>query len=232
MEATETRAANCSEGWSDEEVVNWIRSGETALYEILMRRYNQRLYRVARAILRDDAEAEDVMQAAYVRAYQHLGQFEGRAPFSVWLTRIAVHEALARLRQRGRNLQSDDKNPDGDVFMNVVDTALDPEQSATHGELSQLLDEAILALPDAYRTVVIMRDVEEMDTTETAAALNLSEENVKVRLHRGHAMMRGWLFSRVGVKAREAFPFMGERCDRVVRMVLARLADIKARRTL
>jgi RNA polymerase sigma-70 factor, ECF subfamily len=228
MEATKAIAASRSDGWSDEEVVNRVRGGETALYEILMRRYNQRLYRVARAILRDDSEAEDVMQAAYVRAYQYLGQFEARAPFSVWLTRIAVHEALGRLRQRGRNLQFDDSDPDGDVSMKVLDTALDPEQSATHSELGQLLDEAVLALPDAYRTVVMLRDIEEMDTAETAAALNLSEQNVKVRLHRGHAMMRGWLFSRVGVKAREAFPFMGERCDRVVREVLARVTEIDA----
>ena len=112
--------------------------------------------------------------------------------------------------------------------MNVADTALDPEQNATHTELVQLLDEAVLALPDAYRAVVMMRDVEEMDTAETAAALNLTEQNVKVRLHRGHAMMRGWLFSRVGVKTREAFPFMGERCDRVVRIVLERIARIEA----
>ena len=228
MEATKAIAASRSDGWSDEEVVNRVRGGETALYEILMRRYNQRLYRVARAILRDDSEAEDVMQAAYVRAYQYLGQFEGRAPFAIWLTRIAVHEALGRLRQRGRNLQFDDSDPDGDVSMKVLDTALDPEQSATHSELGQLLDEAVLALPDAYRTVVMLRDIEEMDTAETAAALNLSEQNVKVRLHRGHAMMRGWLFSRVGVKAREAFPFMGERCDRVVREVLARVTEIDA----
>src|SRR5215475_12254450 len=219
-----------NEEWSDEQVVARVLAGNTALYELLMRRHNQRLYRVARAILRNDTEAEDVMQAAYVRAYQHLGQFEARAPFKIWLTRIAVHEALGRLRLRGRNLQFDDTDPDGDVSMNVADTALDPEQNATHSELGQLLDEAVLALPDAYRAVVMMRDVEEMDTAETAAALNLSEQNVKVRLHRGHAMMRGWLFSRVGVKAREAFPFMGERCDRVVREVLARVAEIQTPR--
>jgi RNA polymerase sigma-70 factor, ECF subfamily len=230
MEVKEAIAANRSEGWSDEEVVHRVKAGDTALYEILMRRYNQRLYRVARAILRDDTEAEDVMQAAYVRAYQYLGQFKGRAPFAIWLTRIAVHEALGRLRQRGRNMQFDDTDPDGDASMNLADTSLDPEQSATHNELGQLLDEAVLALPDAYRAVVMMRDIEEMDTAETAAALELTEQNVKVRLHRGHAMMRGWLFSRVGVKAREAFPFMGERCDRVVRFVLMRVAEIEVSR--
>src|SRR5882672_2226689 len=105
MEATETSEKARSEGWTDEEVVARVKAGDTALYEIVMRRYNQRLYRVARTILHDDAEAEDVMQDAYVRAYQHLNQYAGRAPFSAWLTRIAVHEALARLRSRNRTEQ-------------------------------------------------------------------------------------------------------------------------------
>src|SRR6266487_3223812 len=102
METIETLQKTGSEGWTDEEIVGRIRGGDTALYELLMRRYNQRLYRVAKAILRDDAEAEDVMQDAYVRAYQHLADFEGRAKFSTWLTRIAVHEALARSRRHSR----------------------------------------------------------------------------------------------------------------------------------
>ena len=105
MQATEILDRARLEGWSDEEVVDRVRSGATALYELIVRRYNQRLYRIARAILRDDTEAEDVMQEAYVRAYQHLGQFEGRAPFATWLTRIAVHEALARLRTRQKMRQ-------------------------------------------------------------------------------------------------------------------------------
>src|SRR6266851_1648013 len=116
MEATETLEKARSEGWTDEEVVERVKAGETALYEIVMRRYNQRLYRVARAILHDDAEAEDVMQDAYVRAYQHLDQFAGRAPFSAWLTRIAVHEALARLRLRNRSQQLEDTGQDGEFF--------------------------------------------------------------------------------------------------------------------
>jgi RNA polymerase sigma-70 factor (ECF subfamily) len=190
-----------------------------------MRRYNQRLYRVARGILRNDSEAEDVMQAAYVRAYQHLDQFAGRAPFSTWLTRIAVHEALGRLRVRDRNLQLDDTQNDGEPYMNIVETSLNPEQSASTAELGHLLEEAVLGLPEQYRAVVMLRDVEELSTAETAEALSLTEENVKVRLHRGRAMLRGWLFSRVGANAKEAFPFMGVRCDRVVSGVFARLAE-------
>jgi len=213
-----------SEGWTDEEIVDRVRAGETALYEIIMRRYNQRLYRVARAILRDDNEAEDVMQDAYVRAYQHLDQFARRAPFSSWLTRIAVHEALARVRQRNRTRQIDEGEVEGEFVMHLAEPSPNPEQTASTAELGHLLEEALLALPEHFRAVVIFRDVEELNTEETAEALEISEENVKIRLHRGRAMVRSWLFQRVGAKAKDAFPFMGARCDRVVRNVFARLS--------
>lgn len=214
-----------AEGWTDEEVVDRVRAGETALYEIIMRRYNQRLYRVARAIVRDDSEAEDVMQSAYAHAYEHLGQFEGRAPFSAWLTRIAVHESLFCLRKRGRLDQLEDSEADYGVGANMVETSPDPEQITTRTELRELLEEAILDLPGRYRAVLMLRDVEELSTAETADALSLTEENVKVRLHRGHGMVREWLLSRVGANAKEAFPFMGARCDRVVQNVLSQLAS-------
>lgn len=216
------------EGWTDEEVVARVRAGETALYEILMRRYNQRLYRAALAILKDSSEAEDVMQDAYVRAYQHLHQFEGRAPFAGWLLRIAVNEALGRLRVRDRSRPLDaDENQE--VSMNMVEPSLDPEQSASRAELGLLLEQAVLGLPEAYRAVVMLRDVEELSTAETAEALELTQENVKIRLHRGHAMMREMLFERVGTKAKAAFPFMGERCDRIVRGVFTRLEKLAIR---
>ncbi len=227
METVGTLNKAVSEGWTDEEIVDRVRAGDTSLYELIMRRYNQRLYRVARAILRDDAEAQDVMQDAYVRAYQHLDQFAARAPFSAWLTRIAVHEALGRLRLRKQNPQLDDTEQEGEFSMSLVETSPNPEQSASRAELGRLLEEALLDLPDQYRTVVMLRDVEELSTSETAAALDLTEHNVKVRLHRGRAMARGWLFARVGTKARTAFPFMGVRCDRVVHSVLQRLAELR-----
>jgi RNA polymerase sigma-70 factor, ECF subfamily len=213
-----------SEGWTDEQVVERVKAGDTALYELLMRRYNQRLYRVARAILRDDLEAEDVIQDAYVRAYQHLHQFAARAPFSAWLTRIAVHESLARLRLRNRNQQMDDNDQVGEHAM-MVEPSLDPEQNASKTELGQLLEDALLSLPEQYRTVLMLRDVEELSTSETAIVLDLTEENVKVRLHRGHTMVRNWLSARVGSNIKNAFPFMGARCDRVVAGVFSRLAD-------
>jgi RNA polymerase sigma-70 factor, ECF subfamily len=217
-----------SEGWTDEEVIARVRAGDTGLYELVMRRYNQRLYRIARAILRDDAEAEDVMQDAYVRAYQHLQQFAGLSPFSAWLTRIAVNEALARLRSRNRTDQLDDNGQNGEFMMTMAESPLDPEQSASRAELGRLLEEAVLGLPQNLRTVIMLRDVEDLSTSETATALGLTEENVKVRLHRGRALLREWLFGRVGAEAKKAFPFMGVRCDRVVHGVLLRLAELSA----
>lgn len=217
-----------AEAWSDIEVVDRVKAGETALYEIIMRRYNQRLYRVARAILRDDSEAEDVMQSAYVRAYQHLHQYQARAPFSAWLTKIAVNEALARVRAWNRNQPLDEMELDGEFPMSMVETSLDPEQTASQAELGHILEEAVLGLPEQYRAVVMLRDVEDLSTSETADVLNLTEENVKVRLHRGHAMVREWLFTRVGSNAKKAFPFMGVRCDRVVESVFTKLTETKA----
>jgi RNA polymerase sigma-70 factor, ECF subfamily len=213
-----------SEGLTDEEVVNRVRAGETALYEVIMRRYNQRLYRIARAILHDDAEAEDVMQDAYVRAYTHLDQFAARAPFSAWLTRIAVNEALARRRSHHQHPQVDATEFDGEISMKSIYKSPDPEQNASSAQLREFLEQAVLDLPEQYRTVIMLRDIEELSTSDTAHALDLTEENVKVRLHRGHGMMREWLYERIGARAKEAFPFMGVRCDRVVQSVFDRIA--------
>ena len=227
METSSTLEIVNAERWTDEEVVERIKAGHTALYEIIMRRYNQRLYRIARAILRDDSEAEDVMQDAYVRAYQHLEQFAGKAPFATWLTRIAVNESLGRVKLRNRIDQLDESADEGRVSMSLAEAAPDPELAASTVEMSKLLEAALLELPEQYRTVVMMRDIEEMTTTETAAALELTEENVKVRLHRGRLMMRNWLVERVGMSNKKAFAFMGERCDHVVAAVFAKLAEIE-----
>jgi RNA polymerase sigma-70 factor (ECF subfamily) len=226
MEQNVIVAITKPETLTDEEVVSRVRQGETALYEVIMRRYNQRLYRVARAILHNDGEAEDVLQDAYVRAFEHLHQFAGRSAFSTWLTRIAVHEALGRLRLSNRNEPLDDTDHDGDTSMQMTSKSPDPEQSASGAQLRYLLEEAVLELPEHYRTVIMLRDIEELSTTETAEALDITEENVKVRLHRGHGMIRSWLFERIGSGAKEAFPFMGIRCNRVVENVFARLAEL------
>ena len=216
-----------AECWTDEEVVARVLSGETALFEIIMRRYNQRLYRVAHSILRNDAEAEDVMQDAYVRAYQHLDQFEGRAKFSTWLTRIAVHEALARAQRRSR-VQELDAEPHGGYMNPLISSTPDPEQQASDHEMVALLQSAVLALPDNYRSVLMLRDIEEMSTSDTAEALELTEENVKVRLHRARALLRRELFARAGTQRGNTFPFMGARCDRMVQIVMSRIAALQA----
>lgn len=212
-----------AQSWSDEEVVARVLAGDTAAFELLMRRHNQRLYRAARAILRDDAEAEDVMQDAYVRAYQHLDQFAGRAKFSTWLTRIAVHEALARVRRRSRFDAIDSVIESTGETMTFASHAPNPEQEAVSAQSSALLEAAILDLPDGYRSVLMMRDIEELSTAETAECLGLSEENVKVRLHRARALLRRDLYAKAGSSREAAFSFMGARCDRVVREVLRRL---------
>lgn len=215
---------------ADEEVVRRVLDGETALFEILMRRYNQRLYRVARSILRDDAEAEDVMQDAYVRAYQHLKQFAGRAKFSTWLTRIAVHEALARAQRRHRFEALEGYAESQGETMIFASGAPNPEQEVTAGQTTSMLEAAILTLPHSYRTVLMMRDIEELSTAETAEALELTEENVKVRLHRARALLRRELYARAGTYRASAFGFMGERCDRVVRKVFERLSVLESNR--
>jgi RNA polymerase sigma-70 factor, ECF subfamily len=225
MSPTTVELMNSTEPLSDEEVVRRVLDGETALFELIMRRYNQRLYRVARAILRDDSEAEDVMQDAYVRAYGHLSQFAGRSQFATWLTRIAIHEALARVQRRKKTDQlGANKWNDGEGEMNIAATALNPEEQLSASELGRALESAILSIPEQYRLVLMMRDVEQLSTSETATALDLSEENVKVRLHRARAMVRKNLFAQVGSEAPRAFGFMGERCDRVVARVMARIA--------
>src|SRR5207253_1277242 len=212
---------------TDEEVVTRVLNGETALFEILMRRYNQRLYRVARSILRQDDEAEDVMQDAYVRAYQHLGQFAGRAKFSTWLTRIAVHEALARAHRGKRYDALEGLSAVQGEAMKFASAAPSPEQEVATAQSHAILEEAILSLPESYRTVLMMRDIEELTTAEAAESLDITEQNVKVRLHRARALLRRELYTRAGVSGADAFAFMGVRCDRVVKNVFARLAMIQ-----
>ena len=206
----------------DEEIVARVLGGEKALFEILMRRHNQRLYRVALAILRDDGEAEDVMQDAYVRAYTHLAQFAGAARFSTWLTRIAVYEALARARRRRRVVEID-AMPDPAKENLTKSAERSPEARAIERDLRAVLEEAVRALPDLYRPVVVLRDVEDLTTAETADCLGLSEPLVKVRLHRGRALLRRDLAGRARGALAEAFPFHLSRCDRVVSAVLRRI---------
>ncbi|MGE5325026.1 MAG: RNA polymerase sigma factor [Actinomycetota bacterium] len=216
-------AAAAQSELKDEEVVTRVLSGETALFEILMRRYNQRLYRVSRIILRDDAEAEDVMQDAYVRAYEHLHQFAGKAAFSTWLTRIAIHEALARKRRRGRQEELDALPMNGESMSIMKSSEPNPEAATANAQARELLEQAIERLPETYRTVVVMREVEDMSVAETACSLGVTEAVVKTRLHRAHAMLRKELYSRAKDRAPDLYQFHAVRCDRVVRAVFERI---------
>jgi RNA polymerase sigma-70 factor (ECF subfamily) len=207
---------------SDEQVVERVLEGHTALFEVLMRRHNERIYRAARAILRDDREAEDVMQQAYVNAYAHLRQFDRRAAFATWLTRIAVHEAISRIRRR-RRYEPLDPETEGmpDIFPGQQ--AADPEREAFGRELGALLEAAVDGLPDGAREVFVLRQVEGLSTAETACSLGISEDTVKTRLSRARAALRRDLFERAGLAAHNAFTFGRSRCDRVVAAVMARI---------
>jgi RNA polymerase sigma-70 factor (ECF subfamily) len=193
------------------------------LFEILMRRYNQRLYRMSRMILRDDGEAEDVMQDAYVRAYEHLNQFAGKAAFSTWLTRIAIHEALARKRRRSRMDELDAMPANGETMSILKSSDPSPEAGSANAEARQMLEEAVDQLPEAYRSVVVMREVEDMSVAETADSLGVSEAVVKTRLHRAHAMLRKALYARAKGRATDLYQFHAVRCDRVVKAVFERI---------
>jgi RNA polymerase sigma-70 factor (ECF subfamily) len=206
----------------DGELIHEVLAGNTAVFELLMRRYNERLYRAARSIVRDDLEAEDVLQQAYVNAFTHLRQFNGTALFSTWLTRITINEALARVRRRGRYEVFDGDSPIADPFMlqNRVDN---PERQAFARELRLLLEWAIDALPNGMREVFVLREVEGLSTAEAADCLGISDDVVKTRLSRGRAMLRRLLMERTGATAAEAFRFYRPRCDRIVAGVLARI---------
>ncbi len=194
---------------------------ETQLFELLMRRHNQRIYRAARAILRDDGEAEDVMQDAYVRAYAHLHEFEGRARFSTWLTRIAVHEALARLR-RGRRFESIESQTQETQSMPTA-PRFSPEKQASDGEMRAVLEKAIDGLSDEFRAVFVLRAVEEMTGAETAECLGIPEETVKTRLFRARARLKETVLEALEPVAPRAYEFHLSRCDRVVAGVLLRI---------
>jgi RNA polymerase sigma-70 factor, ECF subfamily len=213
---------------SDSDVVRRVLDGEPALFELLMRRHNQRLYRAARSVVKDEGEVEDVMQQAYINAFNHLGQFEERSQFSTWMTRITLNEAFARRRKLRQTESLTEVLPDFDsergAPMNAM-TSLqpDPERQAYAGELRRVLEDAVDALPDAYRTVFVLRDIEGLSTAEAGEGLGLTEEAVKTRLHRARAMIRRAVAATIGTAAPGAFAFPATRCDRVVAAVLAKV---------
>jgi RNA polymerase sigma-70 factor (ECF subfamily) len=207
---------------SDEEIVSRVLQGQTALFEILMRRHNGRVYRAARAIVRDDREAEDVMQQSYVNAYANLRQFAGRSRFTTWLMRIAVHEAIARARKLGRYEPLVGESALANVPV-AASSSPDPERQAFARELGALLEAAVDSLPDGCREVFVLRQLEEMTTTETAEVLGVSEDVVKTRLSRARSALRRDLLERAGLAASNVFTFHQSRCDRIVARVFEQI---------
>jgi RNA polymerase sigma-70 factor (ECF subfamily) len=199
-----------------------VLTGQTALFEILMRRHNERIYRVARAIVRDDSEAEDIMQQAYVNAYANLRQFAGKARFSTWLTRIAVNESLARARRQGKYESYDDES-NAEPFM-AEQMRDNPERQAVSSELRTLLEWAIDQLPDGGREVFVLREVEGLSTADVADVLGVSEDVVKTRLSRAKAALRGAVLQQTGAASPDVFRFYRPRCDRVVARVLTAIS--------
>lgn len=208
---------------SDEEIVRRVRAGDIGLFEVLMRRYDERVYRVVRSVLRNDSETEDVTQKAWVSAFTHLDQFRGRARFSTWLIRIALHEAWADARRRRRyEALKAPSGSDGERRSASTVSLPDPEQEASRREAASLLETAIEALPARYRVVFVLRELEELSTAETAACLELTGDTVKTRLHRARTMLKRDL-ARFGFARTGIYRFLGARCDRMVKAVFAHL---------
>jgi len=214
----------------DVELAARVAKGDQAAFEVLMRRYNRSLFRTARAILRDDAEAEDALQEAYLQAYRTIGTYRGDAKLSTWLARVVANEALMRLRKQARRAAIVPLQAGADVEeVNQTEASMEkePENAARRAEMRKLLEQRIDALPGAYRAVFMLRAVEEYTVEETAAILQIPEATVRSRLFRARSLLREGLASEVDLVTGEAFGFAGARCDRIVASVMARLGEAK-----
>ena len=214
---------------SDSDLATRIAEGDRTAFEVLMRRHNRALYRAARAILKDDAEAEDAVQDAWLDAWHAMARFRGESKLSTWLTRIAVNVALARRRKRLRTAEI--LRIDGEIDLDRIDdedanpsAPERPDAAASRAEARALIERAVDALPDAFRAVFVMRAIEEMSVEETAQALDLPEATVRTRFFRARGQLRESLAREIDVAVEGAFGFDGERCDRIVADVLNRLA--------
>ncbi|MEI6949289.1 sigma-70 family RNA polymerase sigma factor [Paraflavisolibacter sp. H34] len=203
----------------DNEIIHRVLRGEKEWYALIVRRYNQRLYRIALSITKAEAEAEEAMQVAYIHAYEHLDHFAFRSAFATWLTRILINECLLQVKKR----QQFTAMPDAPLSPH--DHSPTPLTEVLRSELNQMLEQAILALPEKYRTVFVLREVEGLNVAETAASLDLSAVNIKVRLNRAKALLRqslGQLY-----RKEELLPFHLSRCNRLTDQVMLRISRIK-----
>jgi RNA polymerase sigma-70 factor (ECF subfamily) len=201
-----------------EEVVARVRAGDLAVYELLVRRHNRAVYRACRALLRDDAEAEDAAQEAWVSAFARLSSFEGSARFGTWIVTIALNEARSRLRRRAVRTAAAAAG-----WTPEPEAAPGPEREVAMREAARLVEAAVDGLPAAYREVFVLRGVEGLSTEDAAAALGVSEDVVKTRLHRARTLLRDRLAGALEQAAPDAFGFLGARCDRIAALVMARI---------
>ena len=221
------------EQYSDAELVNQVSAGEPGAFEFLMRRHNQTLYRTARSIVKDDTEADDIVQESYLLAYRNLRQFRGDATLSTWLTRIVVNEANGRLRKTRRRAEIIQLIPEAEWSESTEESPMSdpsgesfadqPEQAALRAETRRLIEAQIDALPEILRTVFVLRAVEELSVEETAAVLGVPGATVRSRFFRAKGILREALARDVDHAMETAFSFDGERCDRIVEGVLSRL---------
>jgi RNA polymerase sigma-70 factor (ECF subfamily) len=221
-------SAPSSEHARELELVSRAASGDGAAFELIMRRYNQKLFRTARSILRNDEEAEDAVQEAYMRAWRALSSFRSDARLSTWLVRIVANEAFGRLRRKSPQIIALDdamSSPEPDVQASLTDEpARRPEHAAMRAQLRSLLEARIDLLPEAFRAVFMLRAVEEMSVEEVSQTLNIPETTVRTRFFRARNLLREGLASDLDVTLGEVFTFDGARCDRIVAGVLARIS--------
>ena len=220
----QTHAAVAYAALPEAELVSLAQAGHREAFAAIMQRCNQRLFRVARGVVRDDAEAEDVVQEAYLRAFAKLDSFRGEAAVLTWLTRITLNEARERLRRRRPTVDMNTLDTAGAQVILFPAAAASPEQDASRAEIRRLLEEAVDDLPDAFRIVFVMREIEGCSVEETAENLGLIAATVKTRLHRAKTLLRAALDRKLASTLTEAFPFLGLRCQQITDRVLGRLA--------
>ncbi|RWM65870.1 MAG: RNA polymerase sigma factor [Mesorhizobium sp.] len=195
---------------------------EVGAFRTIIKMHNQRLYRIARSVIRNDSEAEDIVQEAYVRAFAQLGDFRGESSLATWLSRIVINEALGRLRKRRRTVAMP-QSLQAEIIKFPLNPSDDPERTMAQRQILELVERATDRLPDVYRTVFVARVIEGLSIDETAALLDVRPETVKTRLHRARALVRKALDDQIGPVLLDAFPFAGRRCERLTAAVMQRL---------
>jgi len=227
MPTAPKRAAQSETDMCESELVRAAQARQPDAIRTIVKRYNQRLYRLARAIVRDDADAEDVLQDAYLQAFSAIGGFRGESTLATWLSRITINEALGRLRRQRRRakLNDDLARPEQACVIPfpLTVSADDPERTMAQRQILQMVEQASDNLPEVYRVVFVARVIEGLSVEETADALDLLPVTVKTRLHRARVLVRQDLETQIGPLLLEAFPFAGRRCDRLTETVMAKL---------